>query len=142
MDRHSQLAFLALVAAQAAHSLEEYAFALYDVFPVARFASGLISSNLAAGFAALNITLVAFGVWCYVVPIRSAWPSARTLAWLWVLVALGNGVGHPALALRTGGYFPGVATAPILLVLASYLGARLLRTRSTRPGSRPTRGCR
>ena len=49
MDRRCQLAFLALVMAQAAHSIEEYAFALYDVLPVARFASSLVSTDPATG---------------------------------------------------------------------------------------------
>jgi len=130
MDRRSQIAFLALVAAQAAHSIEEHTFALYEVFPVARFASTLFSSDLAVGFAVLNSLLVAFGVWCYVVPVRLGWRSARVLAWVWVAIEFGNGVAHPALALRAGGYFPGVATAPLLLVLAIVLAALLSRTRA------------
>jgi hypothetical protein len=130
MDSRARLGFLALVVGQAGHSIEEYAFRLYEVFPVARFASGIVSSDLATGFAILNSAFVLFGLWCYLVPIRSGWPAARTLAWLWVVVALANGLVHPALAMRAGGYFPGVATAPVLFVLALYLGARLLRTRS------------
>jgi len=129
MDSRARLGFLALVVAQAGHSIEEYSFRLYEVFPVARFASGLVSSDLATGFAILNSAFVVFGVWCYLVPIRSAWPTARTWAWLWVIIALANGLAHPTLALRAGGYFPGVITAPVLFVLALYLGARLLRTR-------------
>ncbi len=135
MDRRSQIAFLALIIAQAAHSIEEYTFALYEVLPVAGFASSLVSTDLATGFAILNSLLVAFGVWCYVVPVRSGQSSARVLAWLWVAIELGNGVGHPALALRAGGYFPGVGTAPFLLILAIVLAALLLRTRPPRLAS-------
>ena len=62
MDSRTRLAFLTLVLAQASHSIEEYAFALYDVFPPARFASGLVSSDLATGFAILNGAFVVFGV--------------------------------------------------------------------------------
>lgn len=130
MDSRARSVFVLLVAVQAAHSIEEYTFALYEVLPPARFASSLLSSDLAAGFAVLNVGFVAFGLWCYLVPMRRNWPSARAWAWLWVGIELGNGLGHPALALRTGGYFPGVATAPLLLVLASYLAARLVRSRS------------
>jgi hypothetical protein len=130
MERRGQIAFLALIVAQAAHSLEEYAFALYESFPVARFASSLVHSDLAVGFVVLNSALFAFGLWCYFIPIRLQWPSAHAWAWLWVVVEIGNGVGHPALALLSGGYFPGVATAPVLLILAFYLARQLLRTRS------------
>jgi hypothetical protein len=42
-----------------------------------------------------------------------------------------NGVGHPLWSLRQGGYTPGVATAPLLLVLALYLAAQLRATRGT-----------
>ena len=129
MDARIRLAFLALVLVQACHSIEEYAFALYDVFPPARFASGVVSSDLATGFAILNSAFVVFGVACYFGPVRSAWGSARGWVWLWTLIELGNGLGHPILALRAGGYFPGVTTAPILLVLALYLARRLLATR-------------
>ena len=38
MEPRSRTAFLALILVQAAHSTEEYAFALYDVFAPARFA--------------------------------------------------------------------------------------------------------
>jgi hypothetical protein len=135
MDRRSQLALLALVVAQAAHSIEEFAFALYAVFPPARLASSLVSTDLATGFAVLNTLIVLFGVWCYVVPVRSGWPSARALAWLWVAIELVNGVGHPVMALRAGGYFPGAGTAPLLLALATILAALLLRTRASRVAS-------
>jgi hypothetical protein len=130
MEPRARSVFLLLVAVQAAHSIEEYAFALYEVLPPARLVSSLLSSDLAVGFAILNASLVAFGLWCYLVPMRRSWPSARAWAWLWVGIELGNGVGHPLLALRNGGYFPGLATSPLLLVLASYLAARLVRSRN------------
>ena len=134
MDPRTRLAFLALVIVQASHSIEEYAFELYEVLPLARFASGLVSSDLATGFVILTASFVAFGLWCALVPVRSQWASDRGFAWLWVLIELGNGLGHPALALRARGYFPGVATAPVLLCLSIYLSARLLRTRSSSAG--------
>jgi hypothetical protein len=113
-----QLTFVALVATQAAHSVEEYLGRLYDVFPPARFISGLISSNHAQGFLIFNIALVAFGLWCVVWPLRRQWPSALLFIWLWVGIELINGIGHPLWSLRQLAYTPGVATAPILLVLS------------------------
>lgn len=120
-------AFLALILAQTAHSIEEYAFRLYDVLAPARFVAGLFSSDLARGFAIANALLVAFGAWCYVARVRVGAPSARALAWFWGLLELGNGIGHTALAVGAGGYFPGVATAPFLLGLSVYLLTQLAR---------------
>jgi uncharacterized protein with HXXEE motif len=117
----------ALVAAQAAHSIEEYMGRLYEVFPPARFVSGLISQNLQRGFLIFNVGLVAFGIWCFLWPVRRNWAVAPALAWLWVGIELVNGIGHPLWSLRERAYTPGVVTAPILLVLALVL-ARQLRT--------------
>ena len=124
MDRR-QGRFLALVAAQAAHSLEEYAGRLYDVFPPAAFVSGLLSSDRRRGFIAFNVALVAFGLFCLLGPMRRSWPLAVALAWIWVGIELVNGVGHPLWSLYQHGYTPGVATAPLLLVLALLLAREL-----------------
>jgi hypothetical protein len=117
--------FLALVTVQALHSLEEYRGRLYEVFPPARLISGLISQNLERGFVIFNIALVGFGLWCFFWPIRRGWPSAALFAWFWVGIELVNGVGHPLWSLVELRYTPGVATAPLLLVLALSLAWQL-----------------
>ena len=117
--------FLMLIMVQALHSLEEYAFRLYDVFPPATFVSSLFSSDLQRGFVTFNAGLVAFGFWCYWWPVRRGWPSAVPLAWLWVGIELLNGVGHPLWSLAQRSYTPGVATALILLPLALRLAQQL-----------------
>jgi hypothetical protein len=122
----ARTAFALVIAAQAAHSFEEYVYRLYDVFGPARFVSGLFSSNVAVGFAVANIAIVSFGVWCYWARIRTSHPTGQTYAWCWTCLELGNGVGHIILAGLRGGYVPGVATAPLLIASASYLGRRLL----------------
>ena len=127
MTPRGRALFLALVLAQAAHSIEELAFGLWERLPIARMASSLVSDDLALGFAVLNAFFVAFGLWCWIWPVRRGWPSARPIAWIWAAIEVGNGIGHPALAWRAGGYFPGVATAPILLILALMLVATLGR---------------
>jgi hypothetical protein len=71
------------------------------------------------------VALVAFGVWCFVWPIRRDWPTATVFAWIWVTIEVVNGVGHPLWSLSMGGYTPGVGTAPVLLVIALYLGQQL-----------------
>ena len=113
--------FVALIATQAAHSLEEYAGRLYESFPPARFVSGLVSSDLQRGFVIANVLLVGFGLWCFLWPIRHHWRSAVALASVWAGIELVNGVGHPLWSLVRGGYTPGVATAPVLFVLALLL---------------------
>ena len=119
--------FGALILAQAAHSIEEYCGRLWESFPPARFLTGVISDDLETGFLVINIGLVAFGVWCFLWPVRRGWPSAIPLAWFWVTIEMINGVGHPLWSLRQGGYTPGVATAPLLLILALYLARELRR---------------
>jgi hypothetical protein len=130
MSRVDQ-SFLALIVAQAAHSIEEYVGRLYDVFPPARFLTGLVSEDPRRGFLIINIGLVAFGVWCFFWPIRRRWAAASALAWLWVGIELVNGIGHPLWSLSQQAYSPGVATAPLLLILALVL-ARHLRADSLR----------
>jgi hypothetical protein len=117
--------FGALVLAQAAHSIEEYRGRLWESFPPVRFLTGLFSSDREIVFIILNVALVAFGVWCLLWPVRRRWPAAVGLMWGWAVIETINGVGHPLWSLRQGGYTPGVITAPILLVIALYLGAQL-----------------
>ena len=135
MSRSSRVAFLALVLAQAAHSIEEYRTRLYDVFPPARFVSGLLFTDRRVGFLILNVSLVAFGLWCFFGPIRGTRPAARALAWAWALLETANGLGHIAWALAAGAYRPGLATAPLLAGVGLTLAALLrrdIRTRAVR----------
>ena len=122
-----QTAFGALVLVQAAHSVEEYVGRLWESFPPARVLTRLVSQDLELGFLVINVSLVAFGFWCFLWPVRRGWPSAVPLAWAWVAIEIINGVGHPIWTLQQRSYTPGVATAPLLLVLALYVGAQLAR---------------
>ena len=134
MERRCQFAFLFLILAQGAHSIEESATRLYAIFAPARFVSSLVSNDLSLGFLIVNAALVTFGLWCWAVPVRLGWPAARGLALFWTLLELGNGIGHSALALSRGGYFPGVATAPLLLLGAAWLA--ISQAREARRSSR------
>ena len=120
-----EITFGALVLAQAAHSIEEYLGRLWDVFLPARLVSGLVSQDLQTGFVVLNMSLVAFGVWCLAWPVHRRWENAAAFMWIWVGVESANGVGHILWALSQGRYAPGVMTAPFLLGLALYLGTQL-----------------
>ena len=137
MEPRAQLVFLCLILSQGAHSIEEYVTKLYEVFAPARFVSSLVSQDLALGFLVVNAALVTFGLWCWAVPVRSRWQAARGFTWFWTILELGNGFGHSALALSRGGYFPGAATAPLLLLFAGWLA--VLQTREAgRPSVLPS----
>jgi hypothetical protein len=127
-----QAAFGTIVLAQAAHSAEEYYGRLWESFPPARFLTGLVATDLERGFLVLNVLLLAFGAWCFLLPILRRWPSSELLAWVWVTIETVNGIGHPVWSILQGGYTPGVATAPLLLALAIWLARELLRERGLR----------
>ncbi len=80
MELRSQRLFLALILTQVAHSIEEYVFRLYEVLAPARIISGLVSSNLAVGFASVNAALILFGFWCYFARVRKS-HRACVLSW-------------------------------------------------------------
>jgi len=126
--------FGALILVQAAHSIEEYLGRLWETHPLARFVAGLVSTDHERGFVILNVLLVAFGAWCYFWPVRGRWAIAISLAWLWAVIEVINGIGHPLWSLMERGYTPGLGTAPVLLVLAIYLASQLRR----RPHGSPT----
>ena len=123
----AQLLFGALVLAQAAHSVEEYAGRFWEVFPPARALTGWVSSDREVGFLVLTAGLLLFGLWSYLWPVRRHWPSAVPLMWGWALLEIVNGIVHPAWAVLRGGYEPGALTAPLLLVLGVLLARDLLR---------------
>ncbi|MEP6994936.1 MAG: HXXEE domain-containing protein [Acidobacteriota bacterium] len=121
MNRRSRAAFLALILAQACHSIEEYRARLYDVFAPAHFVSGFFSDNHRIGFVIFNVSLVAFGLWCYFGPVCHASRAASALAWFWAVLELLNGLAHVAWAIAARAYRPGLATAPLLVLMALVL---------------------
>ena len=129
VDYRTARVFLLLILTQAAHSAEEYATKLYAVFPPAHFVSSLISHDLGLGFLIANAALVAFGLWCWAVPVRLRWIFAPEVVWFWIVLEFANGTTHGALALLSRGYFPGLITAPVLVAVAIWLARAQLRVR-------------
>ena len=119
--------FLCLILAQVAHSTEEYVTKLYAVFAPARFVSSLFSSDLSVGFLLANTAVVVFGLWCWAFPVRSGWRTATVFVWFWAILELANGTTHLLLAVARRGYFPGIATAPLLLFFGAWLAVLQLR---------------
>jgi hypothetical protein len=136
---HIKAPFGMLVMAQAAHSIEEYIGRLWESFPAATFLTGLIAPDRELGFIIINGSLVAFGLWCAVWPVRREWPSATLVVWFWIVLETINGVGHPFWTFLQGRYTPGVLTAPVLLALALYLASQM---RNRPPARRETPLCR
>jgi hypothetical protein len=121
------LPFLLLILAQALHSTEEFLFRLWEHLAPARYVASLFGVPPPLGFLISNSLLVLFGLWCWLALVRPQRPSGRAIAWAWGAVEIANGLGHIALALAAGGYFPGLATAPLLLAAGIWLILRLVR---------------
>ena len=126
MYRHIKIGFLLLIIAQGLHSTEEYFGKLWDVLSPARFLSSLFSDNPESGFLAINTLLFVFGIFCWIVTTGKNKITKQSLIWIWIIIGAFNGVGHPLLALREGSYFPGILTAPVLLILSVYLARELI----------------
>jgi hypothetical protein len=75
-----------LVIAQAAHSVEEYMFCLYDVFAPAKYVASLVSDDLSTGFAVANTVLVLVGLWCWAAGVRKGRAWGVPAAWLWAVL--------------------------------------------------------
>lgn len=120
-------AFLLLTLLQALHSLEEYAGHLWEKLAPARFVSSLVSDDLPVGFAAINIGIVLLAFWCYLVPVRKSLPGARGVVLFWAILESLNGAGHILFGINAGGYFPGLYTAPLLLLCGLYLLVQVTR---------------
>lgn len=119
--------FLALIGTEAAHSVEEYLGRLWEVFPPARFVTGLVAEDRRVGFIVINIALFIFGICSFIWPVRRNWPSARLIVCVWIVIELINGVGHILWSVQARGYTPGVITAPLLLILALLLSWELTK---------------
>lgn len=91
--------------------------------------SGLISQDLQLGFIIFNVALVAFGVWCWLSPVRRRSGLLVTVTWFWIVLELVNGMGHLLWSIREMRYTPGTATVPVLLVLAIVLSRQVGRQR-------------
>jgi len=129
MSPRSKLFFLLLVIAQAAHSVEEYVTRLFEIFAPARFVSGLVSEDLALGFAIVNAAFVGIGAWCYGGPVRTGGAAGQMAAAAWIAIELANGIGHLGIAAVSGAYFSGSLTAVLLVVAAASLAFSLLTDR-------------
>jgi hypothetical protein len=83
-------------------------------------------------FVAFNLAWL--GVWAISVPgVRSGRAPSYFAAWFLAIAGTVNGVAHPALALASGSYFPGLASSPLIGATGAWLWWRLHR--ATEAGS-------
>jgi hypothetical protein len=115
---------------QALHSLEEFIFKFYEVFPpmasIYRNAPGL--AQPAFVFANSLLVLVAF-----VCLFGWVWPArqgAKAVAWVWVGVEAFNVIAHGVWAILIWGYNPGLVTGLGFVPVVAYLTYLLRRVPS------------
>jgi hypothetical protein len=117
LNKHIRINFLLIALVQGLHSIEESIGKLWDVYPPATFLSGLVSSDLKMGFIIINVGLFIVLLLTWLATFTKNY-SVLPFLWFWSIMELINGVGHSVWAIIEGSYVPGLATAPILLILA------------------------
>ena len=95
--------------------------------------SGLVSDNLALGFAVINALIVVFVFWTYFGVVRPAATRVTAWMWGWLLLEFSNGSGHIIFAANANGYFPGFFTAPFLVFFSMARAYRLVHPVSQTP---------
>ena len=113
--------FILLIIAQCAHSVEEVYFDLWSVLEPARYISSLLNSDLELGFIIGNIMVVFVGILSASYLFRPNRSFSKIIILSWVIIELVNFSVHVGMAVKRGGYFPGLYTAPFLLHFSALL---------------------
>ncbi len=121
--RHAAARALGLaVGVQSIHFAEETATGFHERFP-ALF--GLPAMPLSF-FVVFNVTWL--GIWVASVPgLRSGRSAAFFAAWFLAIAGMFNGIAHPLLAIAARGYFPGLASSPLIGAAGAFVWIRLRR---------------
>ena len=115
---------------QAVHFVEEAARGFHVAFP-AVFGQAPVPF---AVFLLFNLTWLV--IWFASVPgVSSGRTAALFAAWFLALAGMLNGVAHPLLAAVVGGYFPGLATSPLIGIAGVFLWQRLRQATREAPGT-------
>ena len=125
MDNKTKITFLILVLFQGLHSIEEYMGKLWEVFAPAKYLTGLFSEDHRTGFLIANIGIFVIGVSCWLLLYSKFESVARKVVWIFILIEIINGIGHPAWSMYQKNYTPGALTAPLLLITTLFLAYRL-----------------
>ena len=107
--RQTTLAMAVVLVLQIVHAAEEFLTRFYQEFP-----SMLRLVEWPASFF-LIVNMVCLALWTISLFLIGAGVRlAYAPAWFLAIAAMINGVTHPLIAMRAGGYFPGLYTAPLL----------------------------
>ena len=109
-----------MILLQAIHSVEEYIFKLYEVFPPMQAAYRNTPELSQAAFITFNLLLLLFGLFCFFYWVQPARKGARVVVWVWIVIQTATFAAHLVWAILIGGYNPGLATAPLFVPIVVY----------------------
>ena len=125
--RRTNTLFVVGVLFQVLHFAEEYSTRFFDRFPPVLGLSPWSPSF----FVIFNVCWI--GIWiCAAFGLHVGYRLAFFPVWFFAIAAIANGIAHPLLSLRVGGYFPGLLTSPILGVVGILLWSRLIAATTSR----------
>jgi hypothetical protein len=128
MDGKIRLTFLMLIAVQALHSVEEFSFKFYEVFPPMRLLYRDAPHLAGPAFIISNIALATVGLVCLLGWVWPARRGARAVVWAWVGGEAFNVIAHCVWAILVRGYNPGLVTGFGLVPVVVYLSYLLRRS--------------
>ena len=129
-ERRRTIAFFSAgLLVQALHFAEEYSTRFFERFPTLL---GLLPWS-PSFFVIFNMCCIAIWI-CAVFGLQAGYRWAFFPVWFFAIAAIANGIAHPLLSLRVGGYFPGLLTSPILGVVGILLWMRLIAATTSRRG--------
>lgn len=122
IPRSAMWAAVIAIAAQAGHFAEELMTGFHERVP-AVFGLPPMSQRLFVSFNLAWLAICALSAW----GLARLYQIALFPLWLLGIAGVVNGLLHPLLALNADGYFPGLATSPLMTVVGAMLLARLSR---------------
>lgn len=130
LRRRAWMALALASAVQAAHFAEEAATGFARLFPP------VLGSRPWPEAIFVGFNLAWLVVWALsTLGLARGFRIALVPAWFLALAEVVNGVAHPLLAWRAGGYFPGLWTSPVALVAGLLLLRELARVTAEPPAT-------
>ncbi|MFN2415611.1 MAG: HXXEE domain-containing protein [Pyrinomonadaceae bacterium] len=115
------MAFLVLILLQVLHSVEEFTFKFYEVFPPMALLYRGAPRLAGPAFIISNSLLITVGLVCFFHWVAPGRPGARVVIWLWVGAEVLNAMAHSVWAIMVGGYNPGLVTSLGFVPVAAYM---------------------
>jgi hypothetical protein len=112
------LTILILIVTLAMHLIEEIKTGFRKQFPL-----GEMSMSL---FVGINVIIYSFSFLTLFLSINTV-SFALSLSWIFAVAMLLNGIGHVGIMVIRREYFPGGLTAPILIMVSTYLMMLLVK---------------